>query len=84
MLAERIEIGQRVKRFRLSLPQLQPGEAVSATSRWKVIAQGTTIGHKRIVRVPPTQASSLRVEVLDALGRPEILGASVHSAPEGR
>jgi alpha-L-fucosidase len=43
-----------------------------------VIAEGTTIGHKRIVRVPETKAKYLRVEILDARACPCLTTLSVH------
>jgi alpha-L-fucosidase len=45
---------------------------------WSVIADGTTIGHKRIVRVPETRAERLRVEILDARACPCLTTIAVH------
>src|SRR5262249_43015209 len=54
VLQEHISLGQRVQHW--------TAEAF-AGGRWSLIAEGTTIGHKRIARVPPTLTSRLRVTV---------------------
>ena len=51
---------------------------------WTTLAEGTTIGHKRIVRVPETKARYLRVEILDSRACPALTHLGVHktkSAP---
>ena len=73
VLAEPIELGQRVRKFRLSVRAAQGVP-------WQPIAEGTTIGHKRIVRVPSTTAHLLRLEVMDARTQPLISAISVHGA----
>jgi alpha-L-fucosidase len=74
VLAEPIALGQRVKRFRISVPA-----APSNNHRdWITLAEGTTIGHKRIVRVPATKATHVRIEILDSRACPCLSGVSVH------
>jgi alpha-L-fucosidase len=74
VLAEPIALGQRVKRFRISVPA-----APSNNLRdWITLAEGTTIGHKRIVRVPATKATHVRIEILDSRACPCLSGVSVH------
>ena len=76
VLSEPIALGQRVRRFRLSVPA---GPATSGNHRdWRTIAEGTTVGHRRIVRVPLTNARRVRVEVLDARACPLISHVGVH------
>ena len=76
VLAEPIELGQRVRRFRISVPA---GTGTSNNGRdWRTLAEGTTIGRKRIVRVPRTSAPRVRIEILDARACPLISGISVH------
>jgi alpha-L-fucosidase len=74
VLAEPTWLGQRVKKWRISVPA-QPSNNHRA---WTVLAEGTTIGHKRIVRVPETAAKHLRIEILDARACPCLSGVSVH------
>jgi alpha-L-fucosidase len=95
VLREPIELGQRVRRFRVSVPAARqmpdarsvgdPGSGAAAADapRWRTLAEGTTVGRKRIVRVPLTRARTLRVEVLDARGQPILSGVSAHEAGPG-
>ena len=61
VLTEDIAKGQRVASFMV--------EALTADG-WKQLAEESTIGHKRIVLVPDTCASEVRVTVTDALAKP--------------
>lgn len=79
LLQEPIALGQRVKKWRISVPA---GAGTGNNGRdWQVLAEGTTIGHKRIVRVPTTRAPRVRVEILDARGCPLLSTVSVHATP---
>lgn len=57
LLQEYIKLGQRVKAF--SIEAKVDGE-------WKTIANETTIGYKRILRLDRVTVSALRVNILDA------------------
>jgi alpha-L-fucosidase len=71
-LSEDISLGQRVAAFRV--------EAWDGTA-WRHLTSGTTIGHKRILVVPPTSAERIRVVVEDARA-PAVIGAiCVYSVP---
>jgi alpha-L-fucosidase len=49
---------------------------VSNGAHWITVAEGTTIGYKRLHRIPPTSVQRVRVTVTEALGEPE--GLQVH------
>jgi alpha-L-fucosidase len=49
---------------------------VSNGADWITVAEGTTIGYKRLHRIPPTSVQRVRVTVTEALGEPE--GLQVH------
>ncbi|CAN5418838.1 hypothetical protein BH11ARM1_BH11ARM1_01870 [soil metagenome] len=53
-LAEPIELGQRISQF--SIQAMVDGE-------WKVLARETTVGARRIVRVPTTTTTQLRIMI---------------------
>ena len=55
MLMEDIERGQRVEGFSIEIPD-EEGE-------WKTIFSGTTIGYKRLIRIPDTKAKIIRVRI---------------------
>ena len=54
MLREDISKGQRMEAFTV--------EALTADG-WKEIAKGTTVGYKRLIRIPSVEARQLRVKV---------------------
>ena len=54
MLREDISKGQRMEAFTV--------EALNADG-WKEIAKGTTVGYKRLIRIPAVEARQLRVKV---------------------
>jgi alpha-L-fucosidase len=72
LIQEFVNLGQRVKSFSLE-------KEVNGT--WEKIADGTTIGYKRILRFPDTQARKIRVNFLDGKGIPVISEIGVYSAP---
>lgn len=74
-LREPIKKGQAVAAFTV---EAKVGET------WKEIAQGTTVGHRRIVRVPITTAKELRVRVTDAQWKPELLPIRLYLAEQDR
>lgn len=74
LLAEPTWLGQRIARFRISVPASPDNNHRD----WVTLAQGTTVGYQRIVRVPPTKARFLRIEILDARACPCLSAVEVH------
>jgi alpha-L-fucosidase len=74
VLAEPIALGQRIAKFRVSV--LANGDA--AAREWITIAEGSTVGHKRIVRVPETKAKRVRIEILESRACPMLTHVGVH------
>lgn len=70
VLAEDLAAGQMVRSFQV--------EAL-VEGRWRVLAQGSTIGHKRIVRFDPVAAAQFRVVVRAALGPVHLKAVTLHS-----
>ncbi|MEK7729853.1 MAG: hypothetical protein AAB354_15705 [candidate division KSB1 bacterium] len=63
MLQEHIALGQRVEAFAL--------EAWN-NNEWQIIAEGTSIGHKRLLRFPSMQTSKVRLNIAQASACPLI------------
>jgi alpha-L-fucosidase len=63
LLQEYIKLGQRVKSF--TVEAFQDGA-------WKKVAEATTIGYKRILRLPAVQTNKIRVNIADAKACPLI------------
>jgi alpha-L-fucosidase len=72
LIQEYVNLGQRVKAFSIEK---------EVNGKWEKIADGTTIGYKRIIRFPDTQAQKIRVNFLDGKGIPVISEIGVYSAP---
>jgi alpha-L-fucosidase len=73
LVQEHIALGQRVKAFTL--------EAETSTG-WELIAEGTTIGFKRILRLDETTAKAIRFTVRDAKASPTIANLALYHAPK--
>jgi alpha-L-fucosidase len=63
------------------------GQAVSAhhvdarwNGEWRTVAEGSTIGYKRLHRIPPTAAAEIRVVVEAAVSEPHLAQISLHSS----
>ncbi|MBK7877565.1 MAG: alpha-L-fucosidase [Planctomycetes bacterium] len=72
LLQEPIELGQRVRAFRVE---------VEDAGRWREIARGTTIGHRRILAVPRTTARRLRLSIDDARATPALATFALFATP---
>lgn len=73
LLQEYIPLGQRVKKFKVECIQ---GGA------WQTLAEETTIGYKRILRLPTVTTSRLRVTIEDSKACPVISNLQVFNAPK--
>ena len=69
-LQEYIPLGQRVSAFSI--------EAQGEDGTWRTIAKETTIGYKRIVHVPVTTATSIRVNIEESEACPVINGFALY------
>jgi alpha-L-fucosidase len=72
LIQEYVNLGQRVKAFSLEK---------EVNGSWEKIAEGTTVGYKRILRFPDTEAQKIRINFLDGKGIPLISEIGVFSAP---
>jgi alpha-L-fucosidase len=69
VLQEFIELGQRVKMFEIHAKK---------DGKWISVAEGTTIGYKRIVRLPDISTDAVKVVIKDAKACPLISTISVY------
>jgi alpha-L-fucosidase len=70
---EYIKLGQRVQAFSL--------EAM-INNEWKEIAKETTIGFKRILRLPDTKTNKIRFTIIEAKACPTIKNIEFYNAPQ--
>lgn len=73
LVQEYIRLGQRVKSFIV--------EAL-IDGRWKQLANGTTIGYKRILRFPSVTATQIRFTVTESKSCPLIFNIGIYNAPQ--
>ncbi len=73
MAGEYIRLGQRVKSFAVE---------AFAGGEWKEVAQGTTIGYKRILRFPTVEATQLRLNITGSKACALISEIGVYNAPQ--
>ena len=69
-LQEYIPLGQRVAAFSI--------DALDEDGSWKPIACETTIGYKRIVHVPVTTTTAVRINIEEALACPVLNGFALY------
>ncbi|MFZ9187170.1 MAG: discoidin domain-containing protein, partial [Algoriphagus sp.] len=72
LIQEYVNLGQRVSAFTVEK---------EVEGKWMPLAEGTTIGFTRILRVPDTQAQKIRINFLEAKGEPLIAELGVYAAP---
>lgn len=73
LVQENIALGQRIKSFDLEVQQVD--------NSWKKIASGTTVGFKRILRLPDTEARSVRFTINNSKESPTISHLAFFHAP---
>ena len=71
VLQEHLPLGQRVKAHEIQ---------AFVGNDWKTIATGTTIGYKRIHRLPEVKARRIRVHITDAFAPPAIEQIGLYKA----
>ena len=71
---EDISLGQRVQEFTL--------EVLNEDATWREIASETTIGHKRILRLPSTTTNEIRLTIVTSKASPVISNIALYNAPK--
>ena len=80
-LQEDISLGQRVSGFKI---QIQDFDVALKDHGWLTIAEGTTIGYKRMLPCKPVSARRLRLVITGAKAQPMIKEFSLFSRAEGQ
>jgi len=68
LLQEYIKLGQRVKSFKIE---------VWSGGRWLPVAEATTIGYKRIVKLEPVLTDKIRITILDSKACPVLSNVEI-------
>lgn len=75
LVQEYIPLGQRVAKFSVERWD-------DSASKWVSIQDATTIGYKRILRLPQVTAQKLRLNITEALASPVLNNIELYMAPE--
>ena len=70
MLMEQLMCSQRVERFAID---------AEVNGAWQQVAEGTVIGHKRIVALQGVTAAAMRIRILDARVAPTLRFIGVYA-----
>jgi len=73
LVQEYIRLGQRVKAFTVE---------AFVDGNWKELAKQTTIGYKRILRLPTVRATAVRFTIIDSKSSPVISNLEIYNAPQ--
>ena len=73
MLQEPIRLGQRISGFRVE---------ARIDGKWQAVAEGTTIGYKRLLRIEPITADRLRVTILSANNTPALTNVGLFKSSD--
>jgi alpha-L-fucosidase len=74
MLQEYISVGQRVEKFRL---ECWDGRV------WNPVAEGTTVGYKRLLRFPPVKMEKIRLRIEQSRAAPALSTVGLFTTPPG-
>ena len=69
-LKEYIPLGQRIRSFVVEIPD--------GGGKWRTLAEGTTVGYRRLLRIPPVRARRLRVRILSSKASPVLCGVGLY------
>lgn len=72
MMQEYIQAGQRIASYKVE---------VSADDDWQQVAAGATIGYKKLIRFPATEASSLRITINKAMAPAVLAEVALYKFP---
>ena len=72
LIQEFIRLGQRVQKFTIE---------AFVNNKWITLAQETTIGYKRILRLPNTKTNKIKLHITKAKACPLISNIEIYNAP---
>lgn len=75
LLQEYIPLGQRIAAFNV---EYWDGES----NKWNLLTEATTIGYKRILRVPSVTTSKIKINITNSLACPILNKLELYNAPE--
>lgn len=70
IIQENIKNGERIRQYKVE---------AKVNGKWQTVANGESVGHKRIEKFSPVEATALRLTVTEAVALPDIINFSAFS-----
>ena len=70
IIQENIKNGERIRQYKIE---------AKVDGKWKTVCTGESVGHKRIEKFDPIEATALRLTVLQSIALPDITNFSAFS-----
>ena len=70
IIQENIKNGERIRQYKVE---------AKVNGKWKTVCTGESVGHKRIEKFEPVEATALRLTVLESTALPDIINFSTYS-----
>lgn len=70
IIQENIKNGERIRQYKVE---------AKVNGKWKTVCTGESVGHKRIEKFEPVEATALRLTVLESTALPDIINFSAYS-----
>lgn len=70
IIQENIQNGERIRQYKVE---------AKVNGKWQTVCSGESVGHKRIEKFDPVEATALRLTVLQSTALPDIINFSAFS-----
>ena len=69
IIQENIKNGERIRQYKIE---------AKVNGKWQTVCSGESVGHKRIVKFDPIEASALRLTIPESVALPDIINFSTY------
>ena len=70
IIQENIKNGERIRQYQIE---------AKVKGKWQTVCKGESVGHKRIEKFEPVEATALRLTVSESVALPDIINFSAYS-----
>lgn len=70
IIQENIRNGERIREYKVE---------AKVNGKWQTVCAGESVGHKRIEKFSPIEATALRLTVLQSIAQPDIINFSIYN-----
>lgn len=69
IIQENIKNGERIRQYKIE---------AKVNGKWKTVCTGESVGHKRIEKFGPIEATAFRLTILESIALPDIINFSAY------